>query len=82
MGEKSELMDKWVYEALTACGGEASIVQIAKHIWENHETELRSSEELFFTWQYRMRWAGQNLVKARKIKKDKVGSRAKWIKLR
>lgn len=82
MGDKSELMDKWVYEALVALGDEGTIVQIAKHIWNNHKDELESSEHLFFTWQYQMRWAGQRLAKSGKIKKGKEGIRAKWVRLR
>ena len=51
----------WVYEALAANGGSATIVIVAKHIWDKHGQELRAAGDLFFTWQYDMRWAAQKL---------------------
>src|SRR5260370_28444256 len=39
--------------------GEATIVQICKDVWEHHESELRASGDLFYTWGYDIRWAGQ-----------------------
>lgn len=57
---KHDLQD-WVVEALKAHGGAASILDISKHVWTHHERELRESGDLFFTWQYDLRWAGQVL---------------------
>jgi hypothetical protein len=51
MTARAELVD-WVYEAVKAKGGAATIVQVASHIWENHENDLKKSGDLFFTWQY------------------------------
>lgn len=51
----------WVVDALRAHGGNATIVEICKHIWKHHESGLKSSGDLFYTWQYDMRWAGQAL---------------------
>lgn len=48
-------------------GGKGSIVDICRHIWENHEAELKASGDLFYTWQYDMRWAGQRLSDDRKL---------------
>jgi hypothetical protein len=56
-----ELIMEWVLDALRINAGEARIVQIARHIWEHHEAELRRSGDRFFTWQYDMRWAGKVL---------------------
>ncbi len=72
-------LEDWVVSAIRANGGEASIIQVAQHIWKNHERELRSSNDLFFTWQYRMRWAAQKLQKAGKLKKLKSGIYARWV---
>ncbi len=60
MATREDLCD-WVVEALRAMGGSANIVPICKYIWEHHENELRKSGDLFYTWQYEMRWAGQKL---------------------
>ncbi len=52
----------WVHDALVDAGGSAPIHSVAKHIWENHEDELRGAgEPLFYTWQYDIRWAAQKL---------------------
>ena len=52
--KRSDLVDL-VYAAVRDLGGRATIVQVAKHIWENNEAELRASGDLFYTWQYDMR---------------------------
>jgi hypothetical protein len=56
-----ENLRHWVEQALRALGGEGTIVEVARHMWENHEDELRASGDLFYTWQYDMRWAAQRL---------------------
>jgi hypothetical protein len=47
-----EALKGWVIQAVKANGGRAGVVEIARHIWDHHEAELRSSGDLFFTWQY------------------------------
>jgi hypothetical protein len=74
MATRSDLKD-WTVEALAALGGSARIADICKHIWNNHESELRQSGDLFYTWQYEMRWAGQILQKEGKITKKAEGRR-------
>ncbi len=51
----------WIVDALTALGGRASVVQVCKHVWQHHELELRQGGDLFFTWQYDIRWAATKL---------------------
>jgi hypothetical protein len=75
-------LERWILDALQAHSGEASIVEIAKHIWTTHEAELRKSDELFFTWQYKMRWAGQVLQQKGNLRKSKRGAKANWILLK
>ena len=58
----------WVLDALKHLGP-ATVPQIAKHIWDNHERDLRQSGDLFYTWQYAMRWAGQKLQMDGKLRK-------------
>lgn len=72
----SEALKAWVMDALEALGP-APVPRIAQHIWENHEAELRSSGDLFYTWQYAMRWAGQVLQKEGKLEKN--GPNRTWI---
>lgn len=66
----------WVVEALSALGP-STVPRIAQHIWENHEAELRQSGDLFYTWQYAMRWAGQILQNDGKL--TKAGPGRTWM---
>jgi len=77
MASRQDLMD-WVHEAIGSLGGEASIVGVAKHIWEQHEDELRASGELFYTWQYDMRWAAQRLRDDDKLEAAADMPRGMW----
>ena len=66
----------WVWTALKELGGEGEVVEIAKIIWRDHEADLRASGDLFYRWQYAMRWAGQSLQLEGKLIKMK--SPRKW----
>lgn len=68
-----EDMKQWILDALTEMKS-ASVPAVAKHIWDSHETELRDSGDLFYTWQYAMRWEAQKLQHEGKIiKRGKSG---------
>jgi hypothetical protein len=60
MADREDLKE-WVYLAVRENAGQTRLVRVAQHIWEHHEQDLRSSGDLFFTWQYEMRWAAQQL---------------------
>ena len=51
----------FVVEALRTLGGSATVLDVTKHVWQVHESDLRQSGDLFFTWQYDIRWAAQYL---------------------
>jgi hypothetical protein len=57
---KADLRD-WVIEALDELGGHGSVVDVCEVVWRRHEPDLRRSGDLFYTWQYDIRWAAQNL---------------------
>ena len=78
MATKSDLVI-WVEEAIAAAGGRSKIVQVAEHIWLNHESELRASEGLFYTWQYDMRWAATKLRREGKLLSEDVSPRGLWV---
>jgi len=48
MATKYDLRD-WLVDALEKSGGQASIVDVCKYIWENHQDELWAFGDLFFT---------------------------------
>ena len=56
-----EDMKDWVVQAIKGNGGEATLIQVAKYIWTNHEGDLRKYGDAFYTWQYDMRWTAQYL---------------------
>ena len=39
------------------------MLEVGKYIWDHHESELRRSGDLFYKWQYDMRWAANHLRK-------------------
>jgi len=77
MAVKRDLRE-WVLEALKRNGGRASIVEVCKHIWENHQTELRRSKNLFYTWQYDVRWVAHQLRKEGIVRSQAVSPKGMW----
>lgn len=77
MAKREDLQD-WIIAALKAHGGTANIVQVAQHIWKHHEKELSASGELFFTWQYDMRWACTRLRVRKIVQAAEVSGRGEW----
>lgn len=75
---RREDLRSWLTEALRAYHGSASIVQVCKHVWENHENELRRSGDLFFTWQYDIRWAATQLRNEGIMHATNVSPKRKW----
>jgi hypothetical protein len=71
-------LEAWVCEALDHHGGEASVLDVSKYIWEKHENELRSSETLFYNWQYDMRWAAKQLRDKRRLVAADISPRGVW----
>ena len=77
MATKHDLAD-WLYDALHALGGRARIVNLCEYVWDNHENDLRMSGDLFFTWQYDIRWAALKLRKEGKMKPTKTLPKGVW----
>ena len=51
----------WIIEALKASGGRASVVEVCKYVWHHHESDLQHGGDLFYSWQYDIRWAATKL---------------------
>jgi hypothetical protein len=67
-----------VVEALRALGGSGTVVDVSRFIWERHEEELRRSGDLFYTWQYDVRWAAHQLRRKRIVKSVGASPRGVW----
>ena len=77
MAKKEDIQD-WLLEALNSLGGEGTIVQICKFIWDHYEGELKQSGDLFFTWQYDDRWAAFQLRKRKLLKATENSPKGVW----
>ena len=77
MATRNDLVD-WVYDALKASSGRGRIVDVCKYIWERHERDLRESGDLFYTWQYDIRWAAQKLRDTGRARSASVAPRGIW----
>jgi hypothetical protein len=61
-------LEPWVLDAVREAGGSCRPIDVAKHVWQHHEDDLRGSGDLFYTWQYDLRWAAQKLRNAGKLR--------------
>jgi hypothetical protein len=71
-------LQTWVTEALEALGGAGTDVEVAREIWHRHEQDLRASGDLFYTWQYDMRWAAQVLRDTGQARAASATPRGRW----
>ena len=74
-----QILMPWVMDAIEDRGGKATIVEVAQHIWRFHEEDLLGAGDLFFTWQYDMRWAAQQLRDDGKLLASNASPRGYWI---
>jgi hypothetical protein len=56
-----EDLEEWVMEAIESLGGGGTVVEVSREVWRRHEEDLRGAGDLFYTWQYDIRWAAQVL---------------------
>jgi hypothetical protein len=77
MATKNDLMP-WVLEALKSLGGSGSVAQVSRAVWQAHEEHLRQSGDLFYTWQYDIRWAAQRLRNDGRLKPATKGRGGGW----
>lgn len=77
MATKQDL-DEWILDAIGSAGGAAQPIDVARHVWAEHESDLRDSGDLFYTWQYDLRWAAQRLRDAGHLKPKAGQRRGTW----
>jgi hypothetical protein len=77
MASKHDL-EAWIVDALNAQGGRASLIAVSRHIWKSHEEALRKSGDLFYTWQYDLRWAANRLRSNGVMKGIEKSPRGTW----
>jgi hypothetical protein len=74
-----EKLQLWLREALAALGGEALILDVNKQVWALHEDDLKQTGDAFYSWQYDLRWAADELRKTGHLGLRKQGSKSIWI---
>lgn len=78
MAKKADLQD-WVLEALEELGSRGGVVDVSKVVWRRHEADLRMSGDLFYTWQYDIRWAAQRLRDLGRLEQMRGRNRGPWV---
>jgi hypothetical protein len=66
-------LDDWVVDALRSLGGRGRPIEVARFIWRQHQTQLRASGDLFYTWQQEMHAAAGRLRRHGLIKSPRHG---------
>jgi glycerol-3-phosphate O-acyltransferase len=67
-----------LYKSIKEMGGQTSIIDICKYIWEHYNNQLLSSGDLFYTWQYDIRWAATELRKTKRMKAAEQSPKGIW----
>ncbi|WP_069057004.1 MULTISPECIES: hypothetical protein [unclassified Bosea (in: a-proteobacteria)] len=68
-----------VYKAVASKGGKATLIDVARYIWHNHEADLRASGDRFYKWQYEMRWAANVLRTEGRFEAAEDSPRGVWV---
>jgi hypothetical protein len=71
-------LEEWVRVALLTIGRSGTLVDVARQIWLEHQLDLQEAGDLFYTWQYDMRWAAERLRKKGIMKRVDASSRGVW----
>lgn len=67
-----------LYASVKAMGGQTNIIDVCKYVWEHYQTDLENSGELFYSWQYDIRWAATELRKIGRMKAAEISPRGIW----
>jgi hypothetical protein len=67
-----------LYKVLSDLGGQANIITVCKLVWEKYKSDLEKSGDLFYCWQYDIRWAATELRKTGRMKAAEVSPKGIW----
>ncbi|MCL2799149.1 MAG: hypothetical protein FWD54_02575 [Endomicrobia bacterium] len=57
-----------LYKTIKSLGSKAVMIDIFKKFWKLYSEELKKSGDLFYTWNYDIRWAATELRKQKRMK--------------
>lgn len=72
-------LPRMLEETLKSINGRGSIVEVCKEFWKKHENELKESGDLFYTWQYDIRWAATELRRSNILKAAEDSQKGVWV---
>lgn len=75
MSTKEDLK-RYILEALDELNGSASIINISKVVWRRHQGDLYNGGNIFYTWNYDLRWAAHQLQKENRL--NTLARRGVW----
>lgn len=67
-----------LYNSIKEMGGQTNIIEVCKYVWQHYQQELFNSGDLFYTWQYDIRWAATELRKTKRMKAAEQSPRGIW----
>ena len=73
------MMKEWIVEALRYYSGSAHYILVSKWIWEHKRQELFDSGDMFYKWQYQIRWLAIELRKQGVLKTSEESPKGTWI---
>jgi hypothetical protein len=73
-----EMLPDLLYSVLKKMGGSASLLAVCKKFYSIYEVELKNSGDLFYTWQYDIRWAATTLRKSGRMKGANISPIGVW----
>ena len=74
---KTDLPDL-LYKTIKNLGGKATTINIFKEFYKLYENDLKNSGDLFYTWNYDIRWAATELRKTKRMKLASDTSKGIW----
>ena len=61
-----------LYKIIKDLGGSARMMEIFQKFWALHGKSLSERDDLFYTWNYDIRWAATQLRKQKRMKKART----------
>ena len=58
-----------LYQLIKELGGSAKMMTIFRKFWADHKNEIKEDDDVFYTWNYDIRWAATELRKKGRMKK-------------
>lgn len=61
-----------LYQILDELGGRAKMMDVFKSFWTKYKNVLKETDDIFYTWNYDIRWAATQLRKENRMKPAKT----------